>query len=139
MALREPESMDECIYFTQRQLGEKGTIKAWAYRGDCPACGKAKMGKPRDPKTGKVKIRAAEYVCPDCGHEVEKKEYEETLTCEAKYTCPACKKEGEGSVPFKRKKVQLINPETGKKKPVDAVQFVCEHCGEKLNVTKKMK
>jgi len=139
MEIREPESMDECVYYTQRQVGDGGSIKAWAYRGDCPKCGKAKMGKPKDEKTGKVKIRAKEYVCPECGHTIEKKDYEESLMCEAKYTCPACKKEGKGRVPFKRKKVQIFDIETQKKKPVDAIQFICEHCGEKINVTKKMK
>ena len=56
-------------------------------------------------------------------------EYEETLTAEAAYTCPECNKEGVDSIPFKRKKVDKI----------ETLQFTCEHCGAKLNVTKKMK
>ncbi|HII72385.1 TPA: hypothetical protein HA265_06540 [Candidatus Woesearchaeota archaeon] len=128
MALREPESMDECVYYTQRQV-DSGEVRAWVYRGDCPECGKAKMGKPRDDKTGKVKIRAKEYVCPECGYTAEKKEYEETLTCDIQYTCPACKNKGEISVPFKRKKFNGM----------DAVVFQCQKCKEKIPITKKMK
>ena len=40
MALKEPSSMDECIYFTNRTLvGGKGKIRAWVYRKFCPKCG----------------------------------------------------------------------------------------------------
>ena len=56
MSLREPKSMDECIYFTNRTIG-KGMIKAWVFRESCTKCGKELMGKPRDKKTGKPKIR----------------------------------------------------------------------------------
>ncbi len=46
MALRQPESMDEVIYFTRRVIGN-GKAVAWVYRKDCPECG-AKMGNPVD-------------------------------------------------------------------------------------------
>ena len=59
MAVREPESMEELCYMTQRSVGN-GNVRAWVYRGDCPECGKAKMGKPIDEKTGRAKIRAKE-------------------------------------------------------------------------------
>ena len=85
--LREPESMEELIYFTQRNVGS-GNVKAWVYKGLCPKCGKGRMGKPVDEKTGKVKIRAKEYFCPECGNTIEKKAYEETLNCEIKYSLP---------------------------------------------------
>jgi len=65
MALQEPKSMDECVYFTNRLLGN-GKIRAWVFREQCPKCGKGLMGKPRDPKTGRAKIRSEEYVCPSC-------------------------------------------------------------------------
>ena len=42
-------------------------------------------------------------------------------------------------VPFKRKKVTVIDDETGKRARVDAVSFSCEHCGHQINITKKMK
>lgn len=128
MALKQPESMDELVYFTKRQIGD-GRAKAWVFKELCDKCGKAMMGKPVDAKTGKVKVRAKEYVCPECGNTVEKKEYEEGLMANVDYVCPACKYEGEIQIPFKRKKV----------KGTDALVFKCEKCGEKIAITKKMK
>ena len=125
MALKLPESMDECLYFTNR--GEE--MMAWVYRKECPECGKAKMGKPKDPKTGKVKTRAKEYVCPECGHSEEKLEHEESCTVEAQYTCPECGKQGEGTSPYKRKTF----------KGVKAYVIECEHCQAKIPITKKLK
>ena len=119
--------MQEVIYFTQRAVGS-GYVKAWVYKGDCPKCHKAKMGKPKDDKTGKVKIRAKEYLCPACKYTVEKKEYEETLQCEIKYTCPSCKLVGEIQVPYKRKKFE----------GVDSIIFLCDKCKTKIPITKKM-
>ena len=129
MSLEEPTNMEELVYFTNRFLDNDGQVMCWVERNECPQCHKAKMGKPLNPKTGRPKTRAKEYVCPVCNHTLEKKEYEETLTASAKYTCPKCKKQGEGQVPFKRKKV----------KGADSIIFTCEHCGEKIYVTKKMK
>ncbi len=137
MALKFPESTDECVYFTRRAIGKGKTI-AWVFKEKCPKCKKAFMGKPKDEKTGKVKIRAKEYVCPECGNTVEKKAYEETLTCNVQYTCPACGKSEEQQVLFKRKKVKIFDEEEGKEKTGDAVQIVCS-CGHKINITKKMK
>lgn len=125
----EPESMDQLVYFTQRNLGGKGNARAWVYRGDCPKCGKGKMGKPVDSKTGKIKVRSKEYVCPECNYTVEKKSYEETLECEIKYTCPECGKDGEAAVPYKRKTWNGMK----------AVVFNCSNCKAKLGITKKLK
>jgi ssDNA-binding Zn-finger/Zn-ribbon topoisomerase 1 len=136
MAIQIPESMEELVYWTSRKVGD-GYIKAWAYRGDCPECKKAKMGKPREK--GKVKIRAKIFVCPECDYKVDKEEYEETLNVQIMYTCSKCKHKGETQIPFKRKRVQLLNPETGKKKAAEALIFFCESCNEKLLITKKMK
>jgi len=138
MALQEPESMEDLVYFTRREIGE-GFVQAWVNKGECPKCKKASMHKPRDEKTGKVKIRSKEYVCPNCNHVEEKEAFEETLTCSIKYVCPKCKHEGEAEVPYQRKTVQLINKETGKKKAAKAVIFFCEKCEEKIPITKKMK
>jgi len=138
MGLKEPESAGECIYFTNRIIG-KGKVKAWVFKGKCPKCDKGLMGKPKDEKTGKVKIRAKEYVCPECGHIEEQKEHEETLTASVIYTCPHCENDGEIEIPFKRKKIQLINEETQKKKSVDALRFPCGKCGKDIDITKKMK
>ncbi|MBT4651059.1 hypothetical protein HOC13_00900 [Candidatus Woesearchaeota archaeon] len=128
MKLIIPESMDDCLYFTNR-ANEDGQLLAWVYRKKCPKCGKAKMGKPVDPKTKKVKSRSTEYVCPECGHTEEKVEHEESLTLEAKYTCPECNKEGEGTTVYRRKRF----------KGVDAYLIECEHCGANIPITKKLK
>ncbi|MFC1698115.1 hypothetical protein ACFL1H_07265 [Nanoarchaeota archaeon] len=142
--IKEPESMDECAYYTIRDLKDEdgninGEITAWVLRGECPNCGKAKMGKPRDPKTGKAKIRAKEYICPECEHVIEKEAYEETLQMQGKYKCPHCDHEGEIEVPFIMKNVQRFNPEKGKKVAVKSVRFQCEKCKGNIDVTKKMK
>ena len=138
MLLKEPASMDECVYFTNRII-ENGKIKAWVFKEKCPKCGKGLMGKPKDEKTGKPKIRAEEYTCPDCSHTVDKLEYEDTLTANIKYTCPHCSHQGEAQQSFKRKKIQRIDEETGKKTSVDAVRFQCQKCGKNIDITKKMK
>jgi DNA-directed RNA polymerase subunit RPC12/RpoP len=127
MVMREPESVEECVYFTRRAIGD-GKTMVWVLREKCPACGKALMGKPKG-EDGKVKIRAKEYVCPECGHTVDKKEYEETLSANVKYTCPHCKKDGALSVPFKRKSIQ----------GTQTLRVECEHCGGNIDITKKMK
>jgi transcription elongation factor Elf1 len=126
MALREPQSMNECIYFTNRSL-DKGEVMAWVYRKDCPKCKKAKMGKP--VVKGKVKTRADEYECPACGYREQKQEHEESLRIEAKYTCPHCGKKGESVGQYKRKNYQGV--------PSYVVN--CQHCQEVIPVTKKLK
>ncbi len=138
MTLKEPASMDECVYFTNRNLGEKGKIKAWVYRQNCPKCNKALMGKPRDEK-GKIKIRASEYVCPHCKYAVEKEEHEYTLTLEGKYVCPHCSFNGEVQTPFRRKKLKVFDEEKQKQVAVESVRFQCSKCGKNIDVTKKMK
>jgi predicted RNA-binding Zn-ribbon protein involved in translation (DUF1610 family) len=130
--------MDECVYFTRRKV-DSGRVVAWVFREECPVCHKALMGKPVDEKTGKVKTRASEYVCPECNHTVPKQEYEDSLTCNIQYVCPKCKFEGEIQVPFKRRKFQILDKVSQKKKPVDAIVFNCEKCEEKIPITKKLK
>ncbi len=127
MTIEMPESMDECIYFTRR--ADKGKIIAWVKKQPCPKCNKGLMGKPVDEKTGRPKIRAKEYICPECGNTVEKSEYEDTLNCEIQYTCEHCGKTGEAVAPYTRKTFQGVK----------AIVFQCEHCNEKIGITKKMK
>jgi len=129
MAVKIPESSEEVIYFTNRILDNEGSAKAWAHKKKCPKCGKVKMGKPLDEKTGKVKMRAKEYVCPNCGYSEEKKKHEESLTLEAVYICPKCRKHGEATTEFKRKTFM----------GVPSFVITCQHCGEKIAITKKMK
>ena len=120
--LQLPNSMNECLYFTNR-----GDILAWVYKKECPECHKAKMGKPVEK--GKIKMRAKEYVCPECGYSEEKNEHEESCTVECQYTCPECGKEGEGTTPYKRKTFQGVK----------AFVVECEHCQAKIPLTKKLK
>jgi len=127
--MKMPESMDECFYFTNRTLENNGSIIAWVYRPKCPKCGKGIMGKPVDPKTGKVKKKADNYVCKECGYSVNSDEFDETLKVEVQYKCPFCGNEGETTTEYKRKKY----------KGVDAYVFTCQKCGEKIGITKKMK
>jgi transcription elongation factor Elf1 len=122
MALTVPETMDDCLYFTNR-----GEILAWVYRKECPECHKAKMGKP--VVKGKVKVRAKEYVCPECSFTEQKEEHEASLTLESTYTCPECGKEGESTCPYVRKKY----------KGVLAFVVDCEHCQAQIPLTKKLK
>ncbi len=128
MAIKEPQSIDEVIYFTRRAVGN-GNVTAWVYRKQCPKCGKAKMGKPVDAKTGKVKSRAELYACPECGYEEQKTAHEESLKLEAKYKCPHCGKQGESTADYKRKTFE----------GVPSYIVVCEHCSGKIGLTKKMK
>ena len=137
--LKEPESTEECIYYTFRGIGDDGEAKAWVSKEKCPECGKGFMGKPKDEKTGKPKIRAKEYVCPECGHTAEKEEYEKSLTANIIYTCPHCKFEGETQVPFIRKKVQIFFEDVQKKKAVVTLRFQCGKCEKDIDITKKMK
>ena len=122
-----PESVNECIYFTNRTLGDSGKAIAWVYKKDCPKCKKAKMGKPVEK--GKVKIRAKEYICPECGFTEEKVEHEDTLTVEIQYKCPYCGDEGEATTQYKRKTFEGVK----------AYVFECNKCGKKIGITKKMK
>ena len=128
MPLKQPESMDECVYFTRRTIDD-GKAMVWVLKEKCPKCKKALMTKPHDDKTGKVKIRATEYVCSECGHKEEKAAYEEKLTANIAYTCPKCKNVGEIQVPYKRKSFMGVK----------AIVFNCQKCNEKIPITKKMK
>ena len=134
--MKEPASMDECIYFTNR-VTDKGKLKAWVFKEKCPKCGLGLMGKPVEK--GKVKIRAKEYVCPECKYTVDKDEYEPTLFVNIKYICPHCSNPGELSIPFVRKKVAFVNEATGKKKLVESIRFQCQKCSKNIDITKKMK
>lgn len=127
MSITMPESTKECLYFTRRSLDNDGSAVAWVYKRDCPECGKAKMGKPVEK--GKVKMRAKEYVCPECGYSEEKQEHEEKSQLEVIYKCPHCGFEGEATTEFKR---QNFN----KKK---SYVFECGKCHEKIGITKRLK
>lgn len=128
MTLELPTDMNSLVYFTRRKTDDLKVI-AWVNKELCPKCKKGLMAKPKDPKTGRPKVRSKEYICEVCGYTLEKEEYEPTLKAHAVYTCPHCKKEGESTVPFKRKTIQ----------GVPTLRIVCEHCGGNIDITKKMK
>jgi len=136
--MKEPTNTDECVYFTRRVFDE-GNAVAWVLRKKCPKCKKCLMGKPKDPKTGRYKIRATEYVCYECGFSEDKKTHMESLTANIKYTCPKCATKGELQMPFVRQKVRRLDKESGKKKLVEALAFECKKCGEVILITKKLK
>lgn len=135
MALKMPESVDECVYFTRRS---KPNVVAWVLKEKCPKCKKAMMGKPKG-SDGKVKIRAKEYTCSACGFTMEKQAYEDTLTASIQFTCPKCGFSGDHHMPFKRKKVKLFDEEENKEVKADALLFNCPKCSQQIAVTKKMK
>ena len=128
MTLTLPDDMEKLVYFTRRKIGE-GKVIAWVDKQICEKCGKGLMAKPKDPKTGKPKIRATEYVCESCGNAEEKKEHEESLVLEVKYTCPDCGNVGEATTEYRRKSFQ----------GVPSYVFTCGKCGVKIGITKKMK
>ena len=129
MALQMPNSASECIYFTRRTFDNNGRAIAWVYKKTCPKCGKAKMGKPLDPKTKRPKIRADTYECPACSYNEPKQEHEESLTVEVMFTCPYCGLKGEATTQYKRSKFN----------GVPAYVFECCGCHKKIGLTKKMK
>lgn len=128
MTFELPESMDNLAYMTRRVI-DKGRVICWVNKELCPKCKKGLMGKPRDPKTGKAKIRSTEYICPECEYTVPKKEYEDTLEAFVIYTCPHCEKSGELNAPFKRKTIMGTN----------TLRVQCGFCGGNIDITKKMK
>lgn len=132
--MRKPKSMSELAYFTRRK-DEFGTVQVWVFREDCTKCGKGKMGKPINPKTGKPKSRAKEYQCPECSFTVEKEEYEDSLTANITYTCPDGHS-GEIQIPFERKRLPIKNPKTGKNKYKPGIKFNCETCDFEIKVVK---
>lgn len=128
MELREPENMDELVYFSRRSTPE-GKVRAWVFRELCPKCEKELMSKPLDEKTGRPKIRAKEYVCPSCAFVVPDKEYEESLELCVDYVCGACNHDGKTKIPYKRKSFMGVK----------AFVFECDSCKTKIPITKKMK
>lgn len=124
--MKEPESMDELLYFTNRTVGGKGHVRAWVFRIGCPKCGEL-MGKP--VVKGKVKSRASEYVCQGCGHSELNEEHESKLKVNVAYTCPYCSHKGSAETDYKRKQFQGVL----------SYVFECGGCGRKLGITKKLK
>ncbi len=128
MAHELPDDMEKLVYFTRRFIDGKRVI-AWGYKQTCPKCKKALLGKPKDPKTGKPKIRSKDIVCPECGYSIPKLEYEADVDIIADYDCPHCGKHGQSTLKYVWKT----------RNGVKTLRFTCEHCGGNIDVTKKMK
>lgn len=129
MAYEIPDSMDDLVYFSRRNIAEtKGKTIAWVPKDNCEKCKKGLMSKPVDEKTGKIRVRALEYKCNNCGNIEDKKEHESKLNAMIIYECPFCNNKGETTVPFARKSWY------GKK----AIVFQCAKCKEKLGLVKKL-
>ena len=127
MPLKEPGSMDECVYFTNRTVGV-GSIRAWVYKKTCPQCKKGKLQKPMK-KNGKIDKKSLVVICNACGFEMPTEESEQGLSMDIIYTCPHCSSSGEATTAYQRKKFH----------GVDAYIFQCQRCHEKIPITKKLK
>lgn len=147
MALKKPNSVEECVYFTNRiielpaslrtdsQAGH-GRAMAWVFRKECPKCRKGIMGKPqihsrRNPQKnmGKVDKKADHYVCYSCGYTESNEQVENSLVINVEYKCPHCGNEGETTTEYKRKTFE----------GVPSYVFECQKCRKKIGLTKKLK
>ena len=128
MALQEPESMDECLYFTNRTV-DNGKIMAWVLRKQCPQCKQGSMGKALNEKTGKVNKKAEEYSCRNCHYTEDALTHEKSLMLSVKYTCPHCNVSGETTTDYQQKNFEGVK----------AYVFECNGCKKRIPITKKMK
>ena len=127
MALKKPASVEECVYFTNRIMGE-GRAIAWVFRKQCPKCKKGIMGKPQK-KGGKLDKKADHYDCYSCGYQESNEQVENNLIVNVEYKCPHCGNEGEATTEYKRKTFE----------GVPSYVFECQKCRKKIGITKKLK
>jgi len=126
MTIKKPESMEECIYFTNRNIDD-GRATAWVYRKKCPKCDGI-LGKPIK-KNGKPDKKAEIYECPKCKFQESNEDVEKDLQMEIEYKCPYCGNEGEATTAYQRVSF----------KGVKSYVFECGKCNEKIPITKKLK
>ena len=127
VALKKPNSMEECLYFTNRAIGE-GYAAAWVYRKECPNCKKPTIGKPIK-KNGKADKKADYYECRVCKYKESNEQVENSLKLEIEYKCPYCGSESETNIDYKRKVFEGI----------PSYVFECGKCKKKIGITKKLK
>lgn len=127
MPLKKPNSMDECVYFTNRTF-DSGRATAWVFRKECPKCRKGIMGKPMK-KGGKVDKKADCYVCYSCNYSESNEQVENNLALNVEYKCPHCGNEGEATTEYKRKTFE----------GVPSYVFECWNCKKKIGLAKKLK
>ena len=127
MSLKKPESVEECVYFTNRIM-DSGRAMAWVFRKQCPKCKKGIMGKPQK-KGGKVDKKADHYVCYSCGYQEGNEQVENSLMINIEYKCLHCGNEGGTTSEYKRKNFE----------GVPSYVFECQKCHKKIGLTKKLK
>lgn len=127
MPLKKPSSVEECVYFTNRNI-DSGRAMAWVFRKECPKCKKGVMGKPQK-KGGNIDKKAEHYVCYLCGYEESNENVENSLVLNVEYKCPYCGNEGETITEYKRKIFE----------GVPSYVFECQKCHKKIGLTKKLK
>ena len=128
MQLKKPNSMEECLYFTNRAIGEEGFAVAWVYRKMCQKCKKDRLGKPIK-KNGKIDKKADYYECQKCRYQEKNEQVESNLQLEVEYKCPHCGNEGQTTSEYKRKNFE----------GVPSYVFECEKCKKSIGITKKLK
>ena len=128
MALKKPNSMEECLYFTNRALDNEGFAIAWAYKKLCPKCKEERLGKPIK-KNGKPDKKSPNYECIKCKYQETNEETENDLRLEVEYKCPNCGNESMTTTEYIRKTFE----------GVPSFVFACEKCEQKIGITKKMK
>ena len=127
MPLKKPASVEECVYFTNRNI-DSGWAVAWVFRKECPKCKNGIMGKPQK-KNGKVDKKAEHYVCYSCGYQESNEQVENNLVLNVEYKCPHCGNEGETTTEYKRKNFEGL----------PSYVFECQKCHKKIGLTKKLK
>lgn len=125
--LKKPESMEECIYFTNRTF-DTGRAMAWVYKKKCTKCNDGVMIKPLK-KNGKPDKKSLIFVCDKCNIEESNEDVEKDLKLEVDFRCPHCQFEGQTTTEYIRKSFQGVK----------SFIFTCEKCHEKIPLTKKMK
>ena len=127
MTIEKPNSVEECLYFTNRTIGS-GRAIAWVFRKECPKCHKGRMGKPFK-KGNKIDKKADYYVCYACGYKESNEQFENNLVLNVEYKCPDCGNESITTTEYKRKSFE----------GVPSYVFECEKCNKKIGLTKKLK
>ncbi|MAG91084.1 hypothetical protein CMO83_00235 [Candidatus Woesearchaeota archaeon] len=127
MALKKPNSMEECVYFTNRTI-DSGRAMAWVFKKSCPKCKEGLLCKPAK-KDGKPDKKADHFDCNKCGHSESNEDVEKDLIVNVDYKCPYCGNEGEAQTEYIRKSF----------KGAKAFVFACGKCSQKIGITKKLK
>ena len=63
MALKKPQSVEECVYFTNRTI-DTGRTMAWVFRKECPTCKKGNLRIMYNRASRRYFVACSAY--PDC-------------------------------------------------------------------------